>query len=109
MQWSGDLASCPLDADKDQLRWKKACGYFQPSGTISSTSGFNLGCRQSRTQLTSIPTPCKIAVSSIPIQDMTYITGIRFIPNEGPEVRLGYIVDNEKSFLNSAIIIHGYN
>jgi len=102
MHWSGSLALRPLDANKDQLRWKEAYGNLQPLERVPRTSAFHIGCRRFRIQRTFIPTLRQIVISTISIGNTTYITGIRFIPNEGPEVYLGYIAEEEKSSLNTA-------
>ena len=100
---SDSLALHPLDANEDLLRWKEVCGNLQPLEHVGGTSRFNTGCKRFHTQRTLIPTLLRqVAISTISIGNATYVTGVRFIPNEGSEVHVGYTAEGRKSFLNTA-------
>jgi hypothetical protein len=93
LRWNGSLA---LDANKDQIRWKEVCGNHQPLERVPRTAVFYTGCRRFYTQRTFIPILLRqVVISTILIRDTTYITGIRFIPNTGPGVSLGYVLKEE--------------
>lgn len=49
----------------------------------------------------SRPFSRQVVVSTTSIGNTTYITGIRFIPKEGPAVYLGYIAERRGSSLNA--------
>ena len=52
---------------------------------------FTRGCKRFYTQRTSIPALRQVVVSTIFIGNTSYITGLRFISNQGLEVGLGYV------------------
>lgn len=100
MHWTGSLALRPLDGHEVKLTWKEMHGDLQPLQHRVGTSGFVTGCKRFHTQRTSIPTLLRqVAVCTISIGNATYVTGLRFIPNEGLEVCLGYTVEGKGSSL----------
>jgi hypothetical protein len=102
IHWSDNLALRSLDANEDQLRWKEICGNLQPLERAPRASVFHAGCRRFRIQRTFIPTLLRqVVISTISIGNATYVTGVRFIPNEGLEVYLGYTAEGGKSSLNT--------
>jgi hypothetical protein len=92
----------PLDKKKKKLRWKEVHGDLeQKSGRY--TYGFKRGCNRFHTQRTSMPTLlCKVVVSTISIEDISYVTGLRLISSEGLEIGLGYTADRDMPSPNIA-------
>ncbi|KAK2880156.1 hypothetical protein FQN49_000503 [Arthroderma sp. PD_2] len=74
-------------APKDDLTWIIASGAIQEPGSL-----FMRGCRA--LWMRTITVPCKVAniyVSFIAINEIEYISGVRFRQNNGLDVCLGYI------------------
>ena len=97
MRWSGNSALLSLGAHEDQLRWKWVQGSRLPRETVNlDYEPFEAGYRPIYFQRTSIPNSLRqIDVSIMSIGTETYVTGIRFIPNEGSQVQLGYTTKEE--------------
>ena len=115
MCWSGDLAPHPSDATEDQGRWRKVCGNLQPLVERPGTGKWSVGCKRYRAQRILIPASLRqVAVSTILIGNATYLTGIRFISDEGLEVRLGYKAERDQLSPNTtdqsmdAKSVHGF-
>jgi hypothetical protein len=103
MHWNGSLALCPLEQNKDELRWKEVHGNLQPLEHVPGTARFKAGCKRFHIQRTSIPILLRqVVVSTILIGNATYVTCVRFIPNEGPGVYLGYTAEGKISSSNTA-------
>ena len=106
IQWSGSQALIPLDKEGSKRKWKEVHGDLQLPKKDQERSEFRLyqGCLQLYSQSTSIPTPLHhVVVSTIGLGSATYITGLRFITNQGSEVCLGYTKGRELSLETTRI------
>jgi hypothetical protein len=62
--------------------------------------GFNEGCRLFQKHCAFIPSGlARIAFSITAAGDVGYLTGMRFIPNNGADIRLGYIAEGTELVL----------
>ena len=103
IEWSDSPAPRLSDANKDQLRWREVCGNLQPLLNRPGAGKFAVGCKRFRTQRIFIPIPLRqIVVSTTSLANVTYVTGLRFIPDTGLGVCLGYTAEGNQSFLNTA-------
>lgn len=93
LQWSGSHSLVPLDKTENELRRKAVHGDIR-----KSYIRHRQGCLQIYSQRTSIPTLLRrIVVSTFTIEQATYITGLRFICNQGSEICLGYKNGNQST------------
>jgi hypothetical protein len=99
VQWKGDQGLLPLGSDENRLKWKEVHGLIQePERGLHRRNGISHGCLRLYSQDTSIPTLlCRIVVSTVSIGTATYVTGLRFISNQGTEICLGYTNGRELS------------
>jgi hypothetical protein len=93
LQWKGNEALLPLDRDNEP-KWKEVHGVLQTPQRVLHRleSWFGLGCCRLYSQITLIPTLLRrIVIFTISIGTVIYITGLRFISNQGTNICLGYI------------------
>ena len=103
LQWNGNRGLLPLNTNENELRWKKVHGALQRPKYVLLYQG----CLQFYSQRTSIPALLRcLIVSTVSIGKATYITGIRFIANQGSDVLLGYTNGRESCFETTGI--HGF-
>ena len=102
LRWSGNLPLHPFDMNKGQLRWREVCGNLQPLVEPPGIGKWSVGCKRFRKQCVYIPTLLRqVVVTTILIENATYVTGIGFNSNEGLEVYLGYTAERKKSSLST--------
>ncbi|KAK2865361.1 hypothetical protein FQN49_003658 [Arthroderma sp. PD_2] len=110
LRWGGDSTLRPLSADKAQLRWEEARGRLKPmtcdkvhdeQGPVSCL-GFRDGCKEFYTQRTAVPgLISQVVITTVSTGNAPFITGLRFIPLEGPDICLGYTEGGKKSYLDT--------
>ncbi|EFQ99296.1 hypothetical protein MGYG_02308 [Nannizzia gypsea CBS 118893] len=100
--WSGDPSLRPLNIGWHQLKWGRRGGLLRLHETPGSEIlDFGEGCKEFYVQRTALPGDiCQLIVTTIRVGAAPFVSGLRFVTEEGPDICLGYTRGGEKKYLD---------